>query len=173
MLRQPSCWRHAGLRWRKVLLTTRINSRRMRSLSSFRPVVEDKIDLVGLLAAGHHPAAGAVVLFSGEVRESNRGRDVAYLEYEAHVLLAEKMIAEILGEAKARWGLSIAIAQHRTGRVEIGETAVVVVTASAHRKEAYDANRYIIDRIKHEAPIWKCEHYRDGTKEWGNNCNRH
>src|SRR5579863_6386726 len=166
----------------------------MRSSSSFRPaaegrvgesvaapglvvnppgVVDRPIDLVGLLAAGHHPAAGAVVLFSGEVRESNRGRDVAYLEYEAHVLLAEKMIAEILGEAKARWGLSIAIAQHRTGRVEIGETAVVVVTASAHRKEAYDANRYIIDRIKHEAPIWKCEHYRDGTKEWGNNCNRH
>jgi molybdopterin synthase catalytic subunit len=133
--------------------------------------VDRPIDLVGLLAAGHHPAAGAVVLFSGEVRESNRGRDVAYLEYEAHVLLAEKMIAEILGEAKARWGLSIAIAQHRTGRVEIGETAVVVVTASAHRNEAYEANRYIIDRIKYEAPIWKCEHYRDGSKEWGNNCN--
>jgi molybdopterin synthase catalytic subunit len=145
----------------------------MRSLSSFRPVVEDKIDLAGLLAAGHHPAAGAVVLFSGEVRESNRGRDVTYLEYEAHVLLAEKMIAEILDEAKARWGLSTAIAQHRTGRVEIGETAVVVVTASAHRNEAYEANRYIIDRIKHEAPIWKCEHYRDGTKEWGNNGNRY
>jgi molybdopterin synthase catalytic subunit len=143
----------------------------MRSLSSFRPVVEGRIDLVGLLAAGHHPGAGAVVLFSGEVRESNRGRAVAYLEYEAHVPLAEKMIGEILAEAKGRWNLSVAIAQHRTGRVEIGETAVVVITASAHRHEAYEANRYIIDRIKHEAPIWKCEHYLDGTKEWGNNCN--
>ena len=134
-------------------------------------VVDRSIDLAGLLAAGHHPAAGAVVLFSGEVRESNNGREVAFLEYEAHVPLAEKMIAEILDDAKAKWGLSVAIAQHRVGRVEIGETAVVVITASAHRSEAYTANRYIIDRIKHEAPIWKCEHYRDGTKEWGNNCN--
>ena len=156
----------------------------MRLSSSFRPVaggkgggeasagvVDRPIDLVGLLAAGHHPAAGAVVLFSGEVRESNRGRSVAYLEYEAHVLLAEKMIGEILVDAKAKWGLSVAIAQHRIGRVEIGETAVVVITASPHRGEAYAANRHIIDRIKHEAPIWKCEHYQDGTKEWGNNCN--
>ena len=64
-----------------------------------------------------------------------------------------------------------AIAQHRTGKVAIGETAVVVITASAHRSEAYAANRYIIDRIKHEAPIWKCEYYKDGSHEWGNNCN--
>lgn len=134
-------------------------------------VVDQPIDLAGLLAGGHHPAAGAVVLFSGEVRESNRGKRVAFLEYEAHVPLAEKMVAEILAEARERWNLTVAIAQHRIGRVEIGETAVVVITASAHRSEAYIANRHIIDRIKHEAPIWKCEHYPDGTKEWGNNCN--
>jgi molybdopterin synthase catalytic subunit len=134
-------------------------------------VVDQPIDLVGLLAAGHHPAAGAVVLFSGEVRESNKGREVAFLEYEAQVPMAEKIIAEILVEARERWNLTVAIAQHRIGRVEIGETAVVVITASVHRSEAYVANRHIIDRIKHEAPIWKCEHYRDGTKEWGNNCN--
>ncbi len=163
----------------------------MRQSSLFRPVVGDSrgsgapaggvgsagsvvdqpIDLAGLLAGGHHPAAGAVLLFSGEVRESNKGREVAFLEYEAHVPMAEKMIAEILAEAKERWNLTVAVAQHRVGRIEIGETAVVVITASAHRGEAYAANRHIIDRIKHEAPIWKCEHYRDGTKEWGNNCN--
>jgi molybdopterin synthase catalytic subunit len=145
----------------------------MRQSSLFPPVVAGRIDLVGLLAAGHHPAAGAVVLFSGEVRENNRGREVAFLEYEAHVPLAEKMIAEVLADAKERWNLTVAITQHRIGRVEIGETAVVVITTSAHRSEAYAANQYVIDRIKHEAPIWKCEHYRDGTKEWGNNCNCH
>lgn len=134
-------------------------------------VVAQPLDLAGLLASAHHPGAGAVVLFSGEVRENNRGREVDYLEYEAHVPLAEKTVAEILAAVKVKWGLSTAIAQHRIGRVEIGETAVVVITASPHRSEAYTANRYIIDRIKHEAPIWKCEHYRDGTKEWGNNCN--
>ena len=163
----------------------------MKSLSSFRPVVggreapakdgadraragyvvESPIDLVGLLAAAHAPAAGAVVLFSGEVRDSNRGQDVAYLEYEAHVALAEKVIGEILVEAKEKWGLLVAVAQHRTGRVEVGEAAVVVITAAVHRGEAYAANRHIIDRIKHEAPIWKCEHYQDGSQEWGNNCN--
>jgi molybdopterin synthase catalytic subunit len=136
-----------------------------------RSVLDQPIDLVGLLAAAHHPGAGAVVLFSGEVRDSNHGRAVVCLEYEAHVALAEKMIADILAEAKERWGLVAAVAQHRIGRVKIGESAVVVITASAHRGEAYAANRHIIDRIKHEAPIWKCEHYSDGTKAWGNNCN--
>jgi len=133
----------------------------------------EPIDMVGLLSNAHHFAAGAVVLFSGEVRDSNRGKPVAFLEYEAHASLATAMITEILATAKERWTLHTAIAQHRVGRVAIGDTAVVVITASAHRSEAYAANKYIIDRIKHEAPIWKCEHYADGTKEWGNNCNCH
>ncbi|HMH23945.1 MAG TPA: molybdenum cofactor biosynthesis protein MoaE [Puia sp.] len=129
------------------------------------------LDLAGLLKDAHHPGAGAVVLFSGEVRDNNKGRRVAYLEYEAHAVLASKMITEILEEARSKWQLQIAVAHHRTGKVNIGETAVVVITASAHRKEAYAANQYIIDRIKHEAPIWKCEYFTDGSREWGNNCN--
>lgn len=133
----------------------------------------EPIDMAGMLAGAHHPGAGAVVLFSGEVRDNNRGREVAFLEYEAYAPLASTMIAEILATARERWSLKAAVAQHRTGHVAIGDTAVVVITASAHRAEAYAANRYIIDRIKHEAPIWKCEHYADGTKEWGNNCNCH
>jgi molybdopterin synthase catalytic subunit len=127
--------------------------------------------MAALLKEAHHPGAGAVVLFSGEVRDNNRGKQVAYLEYESHAPLASKMIAGILREAREKWGLQIAIAQHRVGKVAIGETAVVVITASAHRNEAYIANRYIIDRIKHEAPIWKCEYFSDGSHEWGNNCN--
>ena len=129
--------------------------------------------MAGMLARAHHPGAGAVVLFSGEVRDNNRGRAVLFLEYEAYAPLAEQLIAEILAAAAEKWGLHIALAQHRTGKVAVGDTAVVVITASAHRSEAYAANRYIIDRIKHEAPIWKCEHYADGEREWGNNCNCH
>jgi molybdopterin synthase catalytic subunit len=156
----------------------------MIPLSSSRPAVggktqfaiadhitPDPIDMVALLQQARHPGAGAVVLFSGEVRDNNRGREVAWLEYEAHNVLASKMIAGIIEEAIAKWGLHAAVARHRIGKVAIGETAVVVVTASAHRSEAYAANRWIIDRIKHEAPIWKCEHYADGTHEWGKNCN--
>jgi molybdopterin synthase catalytic subunit len=120
-----------------------------------------------MLGAAHHPGAGAVVLFSGEVRDSNRGKAVDRLEYECYRPMAEKMIRQILDEASNRWGLKIAVAQHREGRLAIGDTAVVVITAAAHRAEAYEANRYIIDRIKHEAPIWKCEYYLDGTHEWG------
>ena len=151
----------------------------MISLPSYHPVAADNmdfisatpLDLVELISRAHHPKAGAVVLFSGEVRDSNAGKQVAYLEYEVHISMASKMIASILKEAEARWSLNIAIAQHRTGKLEVGESAVVVITSSAHRREAYMANRFIIDKIKHEAPIWKCEYFADGTKEWGGNCN--
>jgi molybdopterin synthase catalytic subunit len=136
-------------------------------------ITSEPIDLSGLLAASHHPQAGAVVLFSGDVRDHNLNKQVSYLEYEAQEAIASKMIAEILEEAKIKWKLSIAVAQHRIGRVGISEAAVVVITATPHRREAYEANRHIIDRIKHEVPIWKCEYFEDGTKLWGGNCNCH
>ncbi len=153
----------------------------MMSSPYYLPQAEDKyeyitkegIDVSGLLARSHHPKAGAIVLFSGEVRDNNAGKDVSWLEYEAQVFIASKMIKEILDRATKDWGLQIAVAQHRIGKVEVGESAVVVITASSHRKEAYSANRFIIDKIKHEVPIWKCEVFKDGSKEWGNNCNCH
>jgi molybdopterin synthase catalytic subunit len=136
-------------------------------------ISDSPLDVVGLLASAHHPKAGALVLFSGEVRNHNLGRDVDYLEYEAYIPMASRMIKEILNEALRKWSLHIALAQHRIGKVEVGESAVVVITASSHRREAYEANRYIIDRIKHEVPIWKCEYFSDGTKKWGGNCSCH
>src|ERR1700743_1713350 len=103
----------------------------MTPSSSFRPPAEDSavagsaagiaalsaepIDMAGMLAGAHHPGAGAVVLFSGEVRDNNRGQAVSYLEYEAYAPLAEKMIGEILAVAKTRWSLQIAFAQRRPG----------------------------------------------------------
>jgi molybdopterin synthase catalytic subunit len=151
----------------------------MIPLPSYHPAAADNeshiseapLDIIALISQAHHPKAGAVVLFSGEVRDGSASREVAYLEYEAHSSLASKMIAGILNEARSKWSLNIAIAQHRVGKVEVGESAVIVITSSAHRKEAYIANRFIIDKIKHEVPIWKCEHFTDGTKEWGGNCN--
>jgi molybdopterin synthase catalytic subunit len=151
----------------------------MIPLSSFHQVAvddlshmsPDPIDIAGLISRSHHPGAGALVLFSGEVRDSNAGKHVTYLEYEAYVSMASKMITSILNEARSKWSLKTAIASHRIGKVEVGESAVVVITSSAHRKEAYMANKFIIDKIKHEVPIWKCEYFADGTKEWGGNCN--
>ena len=132
---------------------------------------DQPLQLAELLAASHHPSAGAVVLFSGDVRINNLGKEVAHLEFEAQEKLAAKMIQEILEQATQKWQLNIAVAQHRLGKVGISECAVVVITASPHRKEAYDANRYIMDRLKHEVPIWKCEYFTDGTHKWGGNCN--
>lgn len=135
------------------------------------PLTAQPLNLVDLLSLAHNPKAGAVVLFSGEVRDSSLGKQVEYLEYEAYPTMAIKMISEIVNEAITRWNLNFAIAQHRIGIINSGESAVVVITTSPHRAEAYAANRYIIDRIKHEVPIWKCEYFTDGTKEWGGNCN--
>lgn len=133
-------------------------------------ITADPLDLPALFASAHDPKAGAVVFFSGEVRNHNHGRAVSYLEYEAHVPLAKKVIAEILEEAKKKWKLHHAVCVHRIGKVEICESAVAVITSSSHREEAYAANRYIIDRVKHEAPIWKKEVFEDGSYAWGNNC---
>lgn len=123
-----------------------------------------------ILSKAHHPGAGAIVLFSGETRDHSREKEVSYLEYEAHEAIATNMIGEILKEASSKWDLKLVFAQHRIGKVGIMETAVIVVTASAHRSEAYKANKFIIDKIKHEVPIWKNEFYTDGTSEWGGNC---
>lgn len=151
----------------------------MTSSPSYHQAVADNfpyisstpLDLPALLAMAHHPKAGAVVLFSGETRNSSHNKKVAYLQYEAHETMARKMISEILKEAVEKWSLNFAIAQHRIGKVAICESAVAIITCSPHRTEGYAANRYVIDRIKHEAPIWKCEYFTDGTKEWGGNCN--
>jgi len=140
------------------------------TVEELQTITQQPIDIVRLLEQAHHPKAGGIVLFSGEVRDHHAGKDVLYLEYEAHVPLAEKMIREIVQAAKEKWNLNHAAAVHRIGKLEISESAVVVVTAHAHRKQAYEANQYIIDRIKHEAPIWKCEHYSDGSYEWSKGC---
>jgi len=135
-----------------------------------KTITDQPIDTVLLLQQAHHPNAGGIVLFSGEVRNHNGGKPVLYLEYEAYVPMAEKIIQEIVQAAIQKWDLYYAAAVHRIGKLEISESAVVVVTSHSHRKEAYEANQYIIDGIKHEAPIWKCEHYTDGTYVWGKNC---
>ena len=129
-------------------------------------VVEEKIDLEQMLQMAHHPRAGAVVLFSVEARNHHEGQAVESLEYEAHKELAEESIRQIMEDAKRKWPLHIALAQHRIGKVAISETAVVVITSASHRKEAYEANQYIIDRIKSETPIWKKEFFASGENVW-------
>ena len=132
-------------------------------------ITQCPINISDLFLSAHSTQTGAVVLFSGEVRASNKGKEVLWLEYEAYDSMAEAVIEKIIAEAKQRWSLNFALCVHRTGRLEISDCAVVVITASAHRDAAYKANRFIIDEVKMKAPIWKNEFFADGTNEWGQN----
>ncbi|MCR9141758.1 MAG: molybdenum cofactor biosynthesis protein MoaE [bacterium] len=128
------------------------------------------LDPARFLARARSPRCGGLVLFSGDVRELNLGQSVSHLEYEAHENLAVQTMQEILGAAAERWQLGAAGCVHRVGVLQPGESAVLVVAAAAHRAAAYQANEYIIHRVKHEAPIWKKEVYVDGSHRWGHNC---
>ncbi len=131
------------------------------------------IPVQDLLARLENDQAGATVLFIGTVRNVNKEKEVLYLEYEAFKQLAEKMINNIIEDAKSKFNLIAAVCVHRVGKLNIGDTAVAVITVATHRQEAYLANQFIIDRVKHEAPIWKKEYWADGTYAWGHNCNCH
>ena len=114
------------------------------------------------------PDCGAVVLFSGTVRDHADGREgVDHLTYEAYEEAVAERLAAIVNEARERWPTIGRIALlHRTGRVEVGESSVLVAVSTPHRAEAFDAARYAIDALKASVPIWKHETWRDGSA-WG------
>ena len=112
------------------------------------------------------PAAGGYCAFEGWVRNHHQGRSVDRLEYEAYPLLAEKEGKRIIAEAHEKFEIVQAACVHRTGPVEIGGLAVVVSVSAHHRDAAFDACRYIIDEVKARVPIWKKEHFSDGSSGW-------
>lgn len=131
----------------------------------FRLQLEPLPGAGALLPAADH-ACGGVVVFEGRVRDHDAGRAVVALEYEAYEELARREGERILAEARTRFAPVRVAAAHRYGRLEPGEAAVVVVAASPHRGEAFAACRWVIDRIKDSLPLWKREHYADGTRAW-------
>ena len=114
------------------------------------------------------PDCGAVVLFSGTVRDHAEGRDdVEHLTYEAYEEQVVPAFEKIVAELRRRWPTTgRVVMHHRTGRLELGESSVVVVVSSPHRPEAFEAGRYAIDALKESAPIWKHEVWADGS-DWG------
>jgi len=137
---------------------------------SFR-VSDDPIDVPAEQATLCDPGAGGYVAFEGWVRETNEGRSVVRLAYEAYPMLANREGRRIIEEARQRFGLKSAGCIHRTGLLEIGGLAVWVGVSAAHRGEAFAACRYIIDEVKHRVPVWKQEFYEDGDSGWVN-CER-
>ena len=114
------------------------------------------------------PSCGAVVLFSGTVRDHAEGRDgVQSLTYEAYEDQVLVRFAEIVAETRRRWPETGRVAiWHRTGRLELGESSVITVVSAPHRAESFEAGRYVIDALKESAPIWKHEVWADGS-DWG------
>ena len=123
----------------------------------------DPIDYASLVEEIRNNQSGAIVLFLGTVRDFSEGKLVIGLEYEAYPPMAEGQLNEIMVQAARRWPLQNAIVEHRYGRLALGDIAVAVVTACAHRAEAFDAARWIMDTIKEKVPIWKQENWADGA----------
>ena len=122
----------------------------------------DAIDVAALERAVANPAAGAIVTFAGTTRESNVGRRVIRLEYEAYESMALSEMRKLAREAGERWPIVRIAIQHRVGLVAIGETSVAIAVAAAHRAEAFEACRFAIDRLKEIVPIWKKEYFEGG-----------
>ena len=121
----------------------------------------EPLDILGLSATASED--GALCLFVGVVRNSNRGRSVTHLEYEAYEEMAREEMARIEAEVRSRWPVTDVRLVHRLGRLGVGEASVAVAVASPHRAEAFAACRHAIDTLKSRVPIWKKEHYTDGS----------
>lgn len=128
-------------------------------------LTDEPIDLAPLLAAVCSPTRGGVASFLGLVRDHHEGRQVVRLNYSAYGPMAEAECARIVAEAEAQWPVTIAL-KHRSGMLEVGDIAIAVVAAAAHRTAAFDACRLVVEEVKRRAPIWKQEFYADGTVAW-------
>jgi molybdopterin synthase catalytic subunit len=133
----------------------------MRTAVVDRPI--DVSALVAEVAAAHN---GALSVFIGTVRNVNDGRAVEAIEYNAYAPMAERELGEIASEAAAQFGTTQIVIEHRTGYVSLGQASVAIAVAHAHRGPAMDASRWIIEQLKVRVPIWKREHYVDGSREW-------
>jgi molybdopterin synthase catalytic subunit len=127
---------------------------------------DQRLDVANAFAAVAHPSAGAVDLFVGTTRETSHGRRVIRLAYEAYEPMAVQMMERLVDEAARRWPLCGVAVMHRTGDVPVGETSVVIAASAPHRAEAFEACRFLIDRLKQDVPIWKHEFFADGSSEW-------
>lgn len=127
-------------------------------------ITSDPIDEAAVREAVESAASGAVVVFSGVVRNRDAGRKILSLDYQAHPE-AQSVIARCCAEVAEETGVTVAAA-HRIGHLEIGDVALYAACSAAHRREAFEACQLLVDRIKEEVPIWKRQQLADGESEW-------
>ena len=130
-------------------------------------VVHEQISVQEVISLVADRAAGAVVSFSGDVRDHDHGRDVAHLEYEGHPTAAA-VIAEVAADIAKRHDIIAIAVLHRVGPLQVGDSALVAAVSAAHRGEAFAACSELVDETKHRLPVWKHQVFTDGTDEWVN-----
>lgn len=129
-------------------------------------IVARAIDPAALLREVAGAGCGATALFVGTVRDVHDGRAVTGMDYEAYAAMAERELAAIVAEAVAQYGTEHIVCEHRTGSLSLGDASVAIAVAHPHRAPAFDACRFVIESLKRRVPIWKREHYADGTRAW-------
>lgn len=133
----------------------------------FVAITDAPLDSAAALAHCDAPGHGAMDLFIGRVRDINQGRQVRAVSYDIQTALCRGIFTEICDEARTHWGEELRLTlMHRHGRLAVGEASVVAAASARHRDEAFKACRYLVEEMKHRAPIWKQEHYVDGDSEW-------
>lgn len=133
---------------------------------SWSAVTKSPIDTGDVLSRVGAQEDGAIALFLGIVRNSNEGRPVSGMEYEGYADMAREQLAEIVGEAAERAQTDRVAAVHRLGALCVGEVSVAIAVSTPHRRQAFDAARYVIEEIKRRLPVWKREYYLDRDAEW-------
>ena len=132
-------------------------------------LVDRPIDVAALVAEVAHPSTGATTLFVGTVREQHAGRAVTGIDYDAYAPMALRECETIVAEAVERFGTDRIVVEHRLGTLAVTEASIAIAVAAPHRVAALEAQRYLIEAIKARVPIFKREHYADGTRAWVDN----
>lgn len=140
--------------------------------SSLFVITDQPIEADEVISKVKRREAGAITLFLGTVRELTFGKRTLFLEYESYPSMAVKQLERIGEEVRARWADTCVAITHRIGRLEISDVAVAIAVSTPHRKAAYEANEYIIERIKQIVPIWKKEYGEDGSEWIGDQLNQ-
>ena len=135
-------------------------------MTSLASLVREPIDSMAVIRAVSSRANGAVLLFLGAVRHVNDGRDVTGIDYAAYEAMAQHELDAIVAEGAARFGTRDVAIVHRLGELSVEDVSVAIAVGHPHRDTAYALSRWVIEELKRRVPIWKREHYVDGTREW-------
>jgi molybdopterin synthase catalytic subunit len=135
-------------------------------MTSLASLVREPIDPAAVIRAVSTRANGAVLLFLGAVRHVNDGRDVTGIDYAAYEAMAQRELDAIVAEGTARFGTPDVAIVHRLGELAVEDVSVAIAVGHPHRDTAYALSRWVIEELKRRVPIWKREHYVDGTREW-------